>query len=237
MMMRLYILALVVLHLSVPGLVQAQNGIERPVWEEKAREIDYNTSDSNPADQSNADQKAGGEGEKNTLPFNLDGSLSFGKDLTIFAIITGVIILGLVLYLILKNLSNTTRKKSSKTSLEEVESDALPDEYASANALESAIQKAENEENWKLAIRFHYHLTLQTLSENQWLTLKPERTDADYWKALENTPYHRGFRDLVDWFNQAWYSKAAVSKPDYKLVKEAFLGFTKGIQPFKPLSE
>ena len=160
-----------------------------------------------------------------------------GIDLTIFAIITGAIVLGLVLYLILKNLSNTKRKKTSKTSLEEVASDELPDEYASANTLENAIRQAENEENWKLAIRFHYHLTLQILNENQWLILKPERTDADYWDALKNTPYHRGFRPLVNWFNQAWYSKAAVSKPDYNRVKEAFLDYTQAIQPFKSLSE
>ena len=233
----IYILALIAFQLFVPELVQAQKGIEQSVWEEKVQDIDYNSSDETASDQRDDNQKAGGEDQNKGGLSDFGGSLSFGVDLTIFVIIIGVLVLGLILYLILKNISKPGRGDKEKALLNELNPDNFPDEFASANTLEHAIQLAESEENWKLAIRFRYHLTLQLLSENQWLILKPERTDLDYLNALHNSPYQDGFQGLIRWFNQAWYSKASVSKADYIIIAEAFMNYKKDIQPFKPVSE
>ncbi len=84
------------------------------------------------------------------------------------------------------------------------------------------IGRAEQEGNYRMAIRLRFLRLLKTMSERQIIRYLQERTNLDYLMQLHGTDWYRSFFPLVRHFEYSWYGKFEVNADQYARVKADF---------------
>lgn len=94
---------------------------------------------------------------------------------------------------------------------------------------ESAITDAENEGNYRLAVRLYYLKNLKLLTDKELIDWQLNKTNTDYIRELANTNYYEDFQKSTRAFEYAWYGNMPVSKEEYEIIKDQFITFQKSI--------
>lgn len=84
------------------------------------------------------------------------------------------------------------------------------------------IATAEQEGNYRLAVRFHFLLTLAQLNALEKIHFTPEKTNADYIRELKEDYRAEEFARLSNIFTYVWYGKQEINGEDYADIKELF---------------
>lgn len=84
------------------------------------------------------------------------------------------------------------------------------------------ISKAEQEGNYRMAIRLRFLRLLKTMSDRQIIRYLQERTNLDYLMQLHGTDWYRTFFPLVRHFEYSWYGKFEVNAEQYARVRADF---------------
>ncbi|KAB1153636.1 DUF4129 domain-containing protein [Tenacibaculum aiptasiae] len=128
------------------------------------------------------------------------------------------IIAGLVLFFIIKFFLKVKARsiiegKNAKSVVNLSEDEALIRD----KDLPSLIQKAINQGNYQLAVRYYYLLLLKNLSEKELISWQQEKTNEDYIKELSlNKSLYSEFKKLTYLYDYVWYG-------DFLIDKEKFL--------------
>lgn len=110
--------------------------------------------------------------------------------------------------------------KPSKKLNEETEADVAENIFTLNYAAE--IEKAENKENFRLAVRLHYLEVLKLLAQQNIISYEADRTDSFYVMQLYNTAYYNSFSILTRQFEFVWYGKMEVRPTLYQHMKTSF---------------
>jgi hypothetical protein len=87
----------------------------------------------------------------------------------------------------------------------------------------SLIEKAENEHNYRLAIRYYYLLVLKTLSLKNFIKIEEDKTNTDYLDEIHAKPFSSGFAYTSYLYNYIWYGKFSLNSDQYIRAKHNFL--------------
>lgn len=95
------------------------------------------------------------------------------------------------------------------------------------------IEKAEQEKDFRSAIRYRYLYLLKTLSDNELIDWQPQKTNYEYSKELYGTIYAEPYTILTGWFEFTCYGGFDTDAQTYQSIKNRFLAFPINKQPHK----
>lgn len=137
-----------------------------------------------------------------------------------------VVIIGLVIYFLLKFLLNKDGnfifgKKNKKLDISDQD---LKENIHEIN-FTSSINDFERKKDYRSAIRYQFLFVLKKLSDRKKIEWNPEKTNKDYLAELKDKNQKSEFRELVYIFNNVWYGEFDVEDLNYERFKNKFNRF------------
>src|SRR5690606_27319206 len=93
-------------------------------------------------------------------------------------------------------------------------------ENADINAL---IKRAENNQDYRLAIRYYYLLVLKTLTLKNHIKFDDDKTNADYLNDIKSKPFSSAFEHTSYLYNYIWYGEFPLDIQQYTQAKDKFV--------------
>lgn len=144
-----------------------------------------------------------------------------------FRIILGTgagVLLLVLLFNLIKSRSVFVRSNNRKVATgAEAEAEDL-DFYSGNSGYPGLIKNAEEKEEFRMAIRYHFLLLLQTLADKELIQPARGKTNALYIREI-NPLYRADFSDLVKVYEHCWYGYMPVSADRYAEISNRFNQF------------
>jgi len=86
--------------------------------------------------------------------------------------------------------------------------------------IKALINKALSDNNYRLAIRYHYLHILQRLEIKKHITWEIQKTNHDYEREISNEKLKSNFKDLTYLYDFVWYGNFTIDQSNYQ--KAAF---------------
>lgn len=135
-------------------------------------------------------------------------------------ILIGLAVVGLVVYFRKRLLAGVFSAKPHRArQVTEVE------EHLERMDLDALLAKAEQDANWRLALRYQYLLVLRRLVDDGRITWEPRYTDHDYLGQLKEPGLRSTFAELSFLFKWVWYGDAPLDAPRYQALRPSFETF------------
>jgi hypothetical protein len=115
----------------------------------------------------------------------------------------------------------------SRQKMTETESEQSDDEDISTTDWELLLQKAINDKDLRLAVRYSYMWLLQMLQHKELIQYRPDKTNYDYYSELRDTEYKQAFKVLSRRYEYTWYGKFVMSPSAYNEFNREFDGIRK----------
>lgn len=97
------------------------------------------------------------------------------------------------------------------------------EEYIIKNEdIPALIKQAVSEQNFRLAIRYYYLLTLKLLTANELIKWKPQKTNEDYINEFTSADLKNNFKNLTKIYDYVWYGEFSVDATKYEHLKVPF---------------
>jgi len=161
----------------------------------------------------NADPNIKEENDYNESSFNL----SFINFVFIFALIAAVVYL---LYILFNEGSSglfSSRGNQKLNNFNEITSGTID-----SIDIKSLIDKAEKEQDFRLAIRYYYILVLKTLSLKKLIIFEDDKTNAEYLNEIAHLKFSNHFAYASYLYNYIWYGEFPLSTDQYNIAKQSF---------------
>ncbi len=163
--------------------------------------------------------------------FNLSSEGQASK-VTDFALkIGGVIIFLLVIYFIFKAVINDEGTwvfgKSSEKNIipvSDIENNIHRTDF------KQLIAEAEQDKNYRLAIRYYYLWLLKALTNAEIIAYDVEKTNSDYYNEIVSKPLKNEFSYTSYLYNYIWYGEFDVNQSQFNKAKSAFIKFLNSIK-------
>lgn len=94
----------------------------------------------------------------------------------------------------------------------------------------SLISSAEENNNYRLAIRYYYLWLLKDLTAAELIDYDVEKTNSDYYNELISPVVKEEFSYTSYLYNYIWYGEFNVDKEQFTKAKKSFIGFLKNIK-------
>ena len=89
--------------------------------------------------------------------------------------------------------------------------------------MDSLIQNAENNNDYRLAIRYYYLLVLKNLSLKKFIIFEDDKTNAEYLAEIETKSFCKNFAYTSYLYNYIWYGEFPVDSMQYEKAKSNFI--------------
>lgn len=155
---------------------------------------------------------------------NVSGILKF-----IFNVVP-YIILGILIFLLIKfflkvnsrNIISGEQKKGTVAFSDE--------EHIIKNEdIKALIEKAINDNNYRLAIRYYYLMILKELTEKDIIQWELQKTNEDYISEIENQELQTNFINITRIYDYVWYGDFSVDAIKFNHLKPTFDSLTNSI--------
>ena len=150
--------------------------------------------------------------------------------LAIFLRIVPYILLGLLLYLIIKFFihANTrvliqAQQNANLVLLTEEE------KILQSEDIQQLIKDAIAKKDFRLAVRYYYLYLLKLLSDKELITWQVQKTNDDYLKELKNSDLKLQFAKATLLYDYVWYGGFHIKENDYERASEVFNTFKKTV--------
>ena len=163
--------------------------------------------------------------------FNLQSSGEASKITDIGLKVFYVVIFLLVIYFIVKAVMNNEGSwVFGKSSTKKITPVTDIENNIHATDFKSLITEAENNNNFRLAIRYYYLWLLKVLTEAKWIEYDVEKTNSDYQNEILSKTIREEFAYTSYLYNYIWYGEFNVSHEQFGKAKTAFDQFLKSIR-------
>jgi hypothetical protein len=88
--------------------------------------------------------------------------------------------------------------------------------------LEPALKEALAQNNYQLALRILYLMTIAHLDDQSAITWKKQKTNGDYQRELRNHPFLFNFQRLTVNFERSWYGSETITQEIFNDLKALF---------------
>jgi len=89
----------------------------------------------------------------------------------------------------------------------------------------SLIKSAEDDNNFRLAIRYYFLFILKTMSLKNIIKIEEDKTNTEYLREVNNKKIEKDFSKALYLYNYTWYGEFDVNKLQYKTAKSNFKSF------------
>lgn len=142
--------------------------------------------------------------------------IDFLRLLLWFLVIGGVLFLIYRLFLSEKGLFTASVKK--KQVMEE-------EEPTDEGGWALKVKEAEQQGNYRLAVRYLYLQVLALIAEKGWLQLSADKTNYQYVRELTNKAIRNEFARITLHYEYAWYGNFEVEEQVYRVIKNEYSSF------------
>ncbi|MEC3908281.1 hypothetical protein VOI54_14725 [Tamlana sp. 2201CG12-4] len=99
--------------------------------------------------------------------------------------------------------------------------------------IQRLIKNAENNNDYRLAIRYYYLLVLKTLSLNNYIKFEDDKTNSEYLNEINDNDkvFNNEFAYTSYLYNYIWYGKFPLNKDKYRIAKHNFVSLLKQVKP------
>jgi len=91
------------------------------------------------------------------------------------------------------------------------------------------IEQALKENNYRLAIRYYYLLTLKKLSDNDLIVWESQKTNTDYTKEITDDAIKKQFQNITRLYDFIWYGSFEVNERSFYQAQQKFESLTNSI--------
>ncbi|AMC10394.1 hypothetical protein Lupro_03625 [Lutibacter profundi] len=134
------------------------------------------------------------------------------------------IILGIVLFLLLKFFLKVNLKSSSLTSKNNpVVSITEEEELIKIKDISKLIQQAIQQKNYRLAVRYYYLNVLKQLENNELIIWEQQKTNEDYIKEISQKNIQHSFVNLTRLYDFVWYGNFVINETEFARVEQDFI--------------
>ena len=137
-----------------------------------------------------------------------------------------VVVIGLIVIIWALTKVNFTRYFKSNAKKNTFNFTDIEEDISGINFAEK-INLAIKENNFRLAIRWHYLKQLNTLNETNKITWLPYKTNIDYSNELIKTTIYPQFKDISRIYDYAWYGEYKITPTTYVQFEKQFAEFEK----------
>jgi len=193
-----------------------QKSLEKDEFEILQKQLDYSKTKRTlvPREQKTKKRKK----EKDMPSFALPG---LGSGLSILAYAIVIILIGFLLYFIFSNIKLDQKiEASSEIDIEEIEN---IEELDTRIAYEEAIRN----EDYRSAIRMQFLYVMQILSLKELIVWKPEKTNRDYNREIDDIEIKNEFRQLASYFERIWYGNNIIDEQRFNSLNAFYINFIK----------
>lgn len=82
--------------------------------------------------------------------------------------------------------------------------------------------EALEKKNFRLAVRYWYLQTLQSLDKLELIEYEFEKTNTDYAEELKTKPFAESFKQTTNYYNFAWYGGFDVNEMQFQKINQLF---------------
>ncbi len=137
----------------------------------------------------------------------------------VFMWVFALVGLGLIIWLLTRTeFTNFLKGNAKKTEFNFADVD---EDIATIN-FNDRITKAENESNYRLAIRWYYLNQLNNLNEKGLIKYEPFKTNIDYSLELSKSTQKESFKNTSNIYDYVWYGNYSIDKTSYEKLKIQF---------------
>ncbi len=86
----------------------------------------------------------------------------------------------------------------------------------------SLIQEAVNQNNYRLAIRYYYLLSLKHLTESDSISWKPQKTNEDYINEISIDHLKTEFKNITRIYDYVWYGEFNIDAIKFETLRLPF---------------
>ncbi len=94
----------------------------------------------------------------------------------------------------------------------------------------SLIKNAENDKDYRLAIRYYYLLVLKTLSLKNHIKFEDDKTNNEYLDEVSSKPFSKDFAYTSYLYNYIWYGEFPLNDSKYNKAKHNFSNLLKQVK-------
>ena len=141
----------------------------------------------------------------------------------IFLKIISFIIIGFVIYLIVRVIINKegqwvfAKKKKNITVAEMVAENIHTIDF------KDIIKKSKNQKEYRLTIRYYYLWLLKSLADKEIIEWDIEKTNSDYLYEIQSPSLKDNFKYLSYIYDYSWYGEFEINETDFSKAEIAFL--------------
>ena len=136
----------------------------------------------------------------------------------------------IVLYLIIKTFLGVNSRNivSGETNTSTViYSDE--EELINSENLQALLNKAIEERNFRVAVRYYYLYVLKRLADKKLISWQQEKTNEDYIKELKETQFGSDFKDTTLLYDFVWYGNFDINQSEFGKAQNQFEKLVKKI--------
>lgn len=138
---------------------------------------------------------------------------------------------GFIIFVILKTMLGIDARFWKKTNSSKKISEKLiyEDEDIHELNLETLLQQAIENKDFRLAIRYYYLTTLKGLSNKELIDYHKDKTNSEYLFEIENKEMRTNFSYLSYVYSYVWYGEFSVDENSFKVAQNKYQSFLKSI--------
>ncbi|WP_456423566.1 DUF4129 domain-containing protein [Lutibacter sp.] len=134
------------------------------------------------------------------------------------------VILGVVLFLLLKFFLKVNLKSSSITSKNNpIVSITEEEELIKSKDISKLIQQAIQQKNYRLAVRYYYLNVLKQLENKELIIWEQQKTNEDYIKEIAQENIQHIFANLTRLYDFVWYGNFEINEVEFTRVELDFI--------------
>lgn len=92
------------------------------------------------------------------------------------------------------------------------------------------IQKALDDKNYRLAVRYYYLFILQLMSEKELIDWQLQKTNHDYENEIQKPDLKKAFTQITRWYDYVWYGDFVIDEAQYQKAEVTFSGLQKTLK-------
>jgi len=157
--------------------------------------------------------------------FGVEKAVGF---LAIFLRIVPYLLLGILLYLLIKFFLNVNARALQQAKSNQSLVSLSEEEHIIKNEnIQELIQQALADKNYRLAVRFYYLYILKLLTEKELIAWELQKTNDDYLKEITKVELKKPFSDITRLYDYIWYGDFPIDEIQYDKVEKAFVSLQK----------
>ena len=96
--------------------------------------------------------------------------------------------------------------------------------------IQQLIQKALQDKNYRLAIRYYYLYILQLMTDKEIISWELQKTNYDYLNEIDKQELKHPFSTITRWYDYIWYGNFDIDETKYKRAETDFESLQKTLK-------